>query len=501
MESIGCSPATVPVHDQPDPDKQLDAAALHQRIQQAVVNQRKAIHTIALGLAEMKRTRLYQQLGYAGLREYGEQAFGFREGKTWQLARLGEKLPRLPILDHALRTGALGWTKARTVASIATPKTEQKWVDAALRESCRTLEDMAWRALDGADPSKPEDDIEMLQYVWARMRMEALHYELLMRALQKIRKALGNPDLSTSQLLLELAERELGREDPFPAATADAAPTEVADGDQAKPGASSDDNAVVPPRGENAWHSNYRVVEKRCPTCHKAWMDTRAGPIEIERETREMIECDAEVLAGDDSAGKPGHRKSAIPPTVRRLVLARDDARCQVPGCPNHRWLDLHHILPRSKGGTHNAANLVTVCTTHHEALHRNVVAVSRSPDGTLRWRRSHGEALGVILRVDGDVAEIDHSYMSEFDGPPGTWCVLDPEYNRPFSSVEPRARGAGGAEACGEGGTVHGYSGDPPGESGEPPPSRYPRGRLEFRIGDDERAGNIEYRPRLPDG
>ena len=492
--------ASVPVRVEPDPDKKLDAAVLHRCIRQAVVSERKAIRIIALGLAEMKRTKLFQQLGYVGIVDYGREEFGFARSKTWQLARVGAQLPRFPLLDEALKTGALGWTKARIVASVATTNTEQAWVETALKTNCRKLEDMAWRASPGADPFGPEDEIEDLQYVWARVRMEALHYELLMRAMQKIRKVLGKPTLSMSQFMLELAERELARGEEAEekaeeqAAQAEEQPSEQPAEQAEEPGSSENNNAVVRQRGENAWHSNYRVVEKRCPTCHKAWMDTHGGPIVIEHETRQMIECDADVVAGDDSAGTPGHRKSAIPPSVRRAVLARDDARCQVPGCPNNRWLDLHHIVPRSKGGKHVAENLVTVCTTHHAALHRNVVSVRRGPDGQLIWKRSHGEAFGVILRMDGDVGEIEHNFLDYFDGPAGTWPLLDKDRSRPLSSVELRVReaavGKNNAHVCTEG-TDEGGA--------DPPKSRYPRGRWEFWIGDDERAGNIEYRPRLP--
>lgn len=201
------TPLSVPESTQP----RIQAESLHRLIRQAVTTERQAIREVAYGLAEMNRTQLYRELGYARLTEYGEGAFGYSRSKTFQLARIGGKLPRLPILDQALLNGDLGWTKVRTVADIATAKTEEKWVEMALLVTSRELEDMAFRARVGDLPSRPEDDIEPMQYVWVKARMEALHYELLMRALNKIRHELGDPDLSTSQLLLLLAERELER--------------------------------------------------------------------------------------------------------------------------------------------------------------------------------------------------------------------------------------------------------------------------------------------------
>lgn len=39
-----------------------------------------------------------------------------------------------------------------------------------------------------------------------------------------------------------------------------------------------------------------------------------------------------------------------IPPALRRAVLVRDQHRCQVPGCKNAAYLDLHHLscVPRA---------------------------------------------------------------------------------------------------------------------------------------------------------
>ena len=181
-------------------------------------------------------------------------------------------------------------------------------------------------------------------------------------------------------------------------------------------------------------------------------------------------------MAGDDAAGTPGHIARSIPPATRRHVLVRDGGHCQVPGCRNRRYLDLHHILPRSRGGGHAPSNLVTVCSTHHELLHRDVVQVIQDEDGSLSWERGEGEPLGVVLALEGERAEIGHDYMSEFDGPPGTWCLIETS--------------PGGA------GDEHVFV-----ESDPDAPSRFPRGRTSFVIGDGYRmARRDEYLP-MPTG
>jgi hypothetical protein len=47
-------------------------------------------------------------------------------------------------------------------------------------------------------------------------------------------------------------------------------------------------------------------------------------------------------------------------------ILERDDYRCQVPGCTCRRNLQAHHIIFRSRGGTDDEWNLITLCSSHH---------------------------------------------------------------------------------------------------------------------------------------
>ncbi len=219
-------------------DKQ-QATRLHRAICVAVRTERRAMHTIAHGLAKMKSSQYYRELGYAGLLEYAEAEFGFACRKTQQLARAGEKLHDLPKLDQAFALGALGWTKVRTVVTVATPDNEDEWLRLAAETTSRELEELVSRCRPGeAPPDLRDEDLEVLEYAWATIRFEKHHYEQLMRAAVKVRTRLGDPELSFGQILLLLAERELERGD--------------------------EDDVVATPRGENAYRENYRVIEHRC---------------------------------------------------------------------------------------------------------------------------------------------------------------------------------------------------------------------------------------------
>ena len=98
-----------------------------------------------------------------------------------------------------------------------------------------------------------------------------------------------------------------------------------------------------------------------------------AGP-RVGPDTLDHILCDGsvEVLLDRDS-GIPlavGPTTRVIPPKLRRYVVARD-GQCVVDGCDTTYRLEVHHIVPRSQGGTHDVDNLVTLCWWHHHvAIH-----------------------------------------------------------------------------------------------------------------------------------
>ncbi len=93
--------------------------------------------------------------------------------------------------------------------------------------------------------------------------------------------------------------------------------------------------------------------------------------------------------------GAPVRAKQDIAPAVRRMVLRRDNQRCRVPSCRYATFLDLHHIVPRSEGGSHHAANLLTVCGAHHRALHRGELAVQGDAGTGVRFRHADGTPYG----------------------------------------------------------------------------------------------------------
>jgi hypothetical protein len=95
-----------------------------------------------------------------------------------------------------------------------------------------------------------------------------------------------------------------------------------------------------------------------------------------------------------------GAPTSVIPPNLRRAVISRD-RHCAFPGCEQRpAACQVHHLIPRSKGGITALTNLALVCPFHHlVAIHRwgwtlalngDATSTATSPDRT-RILHSHG--------------------------------------------------------------------------------------------------------------
>lgn len=74
-----------------------------------------------------------------------------------------------------------------------------------------------------------------------------------------------------------------------------------------------------------------------------------------------------------------------IPAHLRRAVILRAGGHCEAPGCDRgEAWCHVHHIVPRSEGGTTSLENSFFGCDFHHLIMiHRWGWKIFLSSDGT----------------------------------------------------------------------------------------------------------------------
>ena len=89
-------------------------------------------------------------------------------------------------------------------------------------------------------------------------------------------------------------------------------------------------------------------------------------------------------------------RKSGYATSVVRLVWRRDGGRCRAPGCRSTRELEIHHVVHRADGGTHDVMNLILSCSSCHLAHHRGVLTITGTADEIVVHRRAETQAARV---------------------------------------------------------------------------------------------------------
>ena len=277
--------------------------------------------------AEINRRKLYRELGFSSIHLYATRALGFSRTKTYEFIRLADKLEELPRLKKRIETGEVPWTKAREVVKVATPETEDEWLKLAETKSRRELEHEVARSRAARDRDESQGELVPVPSApkaapspYVTFRLEMMSKAKLEAMIEKLMKL---HHCSREQVLMMALDAFTGESST---------------------------------RGD----SQYQVIVHRCEECGKAEVDG----VELSAAEAEQVACDSRV-------SEPGKRnKASIPPARRRAVLARDSHRCTTPGCSAKHFLEVHHIKPRSRGGSNDEANLVTLCSSCHRHLH-----------------------------------------------------------------------------------------------------------------------------------
>lgn len=435
----------------------LPARQVHDRLQKALVELSRAEHNAVLWFAEVAGRRLYRELGYSSVHLYASEALGFSKSKTSQFVRLSEALEDLPAVRQSLAAGEIGWTKARELVKVATPKNEQRWLARARKSSRRELERQVTLtrgrakaarnanpqqpvlgACDGTAPggalpdrasprdgASPGDKIASLaDYeagsleqeaaadlpVAVSLRFSPTQFARFEAQVEKIRKTAskssgGNGNSSASraahpaaglrgasredlvlfaldELLASVGQPGGSREEQpgglelgQPGGPEHGQPREVELGQTDGPSAEQPTGPEPEqPRGRKFTRVNsragnttpYQIVIYECESCGAGHVRTSRGAKKPSASALAATSCDARVL------GPGAKNRATIPPAKRRAVLARDGHQCQVKGCGNTRFLEVHHKVPRARGGTNDLDNLTTACSRCHQLVHEH---------------------------------------------------------------------------------------------------------------------------------
>jgi hypothetical protein len=274
-------------------------------------------------------------------------------------------LRTLPRVEQAFVDGRLAYSRVREVTRVACEHDEAQWLRLASELPMRVLERRVAEANGSAAPDPRTSDAAEVGWktpdvVEVRLTVRAESWALVQRAMEGARRADEGQALLSDGDALEAVAR-----DALAAQTA-AAPTEM----------------------------RRTVVLYECTTCKRTEVETGAGPIEVGDAPAATLGCGAAVI-DLEKEGRVERRGGPLPAAVARAVRLRDRDRCRVPGCSRRRYVDVHHLVERARGGVHSRKNCLCLCNTHHRMLHERQLVITGDPEGAIDFFDGTGRQVG----------------------------------------------------------------------------------------------------------
>jgi hypothetical protein len=317
--------------------------------------------------------------------------FGITTREAREYLRVAEALRELPVIRAAFARGEVTFSKVRCLTRVATASSEvgllelagvltASQLERALRVFRRITTEQACvsHELEFVDYHFAEDGSLML-----RARLAAEDGVLVVKALEAARNR-----------VLERRREERSACEGGPLEAAAPAGTERPTGVEALVDLAG---ASLEPSEESAAAESRLVVHvdaAALTTDGRGRSELENGPV-ISPETARRLGCDAEVVAQVERDGLPvsvGRSRRTVPPSLRRLLEARDEDTCCFPGCERRRHLQAHHRTHWAHGGETSLDNLVLLCWHHHRLVHEGGYTIEDDPDcGGLRFRNRYG--------------------------------------------------------------------------------------------------------------
>ncbi len=321
---------------------------------------------------EVDRRQQFLADGSRSLTDWVSARFFIRHETARQLVRVARRLSDLPELAKRFGSGDLSLDQTDAISRMATPDTEAGLIEEALGLSNAVLDRKARRA----NPPTPEDE----------------HEAHRMRALWIQRSLDGSAGRLTAQLphvdleIVETAIRDRADKIPVDPETGLFNPysARMADGLVEVCATTGDQTTVSPPQVTVHADLEALTTEERGVT------ELGSGAL-IPNETARRLSCDCVVetiIADGPQIIGVGRNSRTVPGWLRRLVYHRDGGTCVFPGCGNTNWLQVHHIVHWSKGGTTDLDNLILLCGFHHRFVHEEGCSITTSTGGAFPFRK-----------------------------------------------------------------------------------------------------------------
>src|SRR5439155_4177041 len=158
------------------------------------------------------RRRGQQVLGFARLGDYARERLGLSARELQSLAAVCKRLESLPAIRTAFEDGEVSWAQVRLLVGIATPETEQAWLELARGRTVRALAAVI-RAAGRSDAHEDEEDGDAEPRVRFRLRCPRRVARLWQETVELARRMAG-AELTQGQAAEAIAAEGLSAQPP-----------------------------------------------------------------------------------------------------------------------------------------------------------------------------------------------------------------------------------------------------------------------------------------------
>ena len=397
----------------------LSAVEVDKEIRLSVVKVKNYVALLAFYLHEVKKRKLWKELGYSSEYHYASVVCGFGRQKIGYMLHFGEQLDKYKPLRKAFADGSVGWTKVREILKIITSDSEMDLVEKAKNLTNRELEALVARTRQAEKESRRSngskggvlesgrsptpgglsrtgegDDSSMKQQRKSEIDFAPRGTEPEPR-INVTFSLTPEEHLIFSKLLKRWKQtrRETPRKEDMLRFMAGF----CTEHDAFETGGIEVENSGGAGEGK-LYRSPFEIVIHECPDCGKSSVGTGKGEYTVVQSLVERARCDGkEFLPEPGGAEAPGPAaahpcpqpvrarpapRGTVTPALRRKIFHRDRGVCRTPCCLNSMFLEIHHIKPVSHGGRNDESNMILLCSACHKHVHEKRMKIAGShPD------------------------------------------------------------------------------------------------------------------------
>ena len=294
-------------------------------------------------LQKLDHHKVHYKMGYKSLFEYCTTCLNLSESTSYSLINVARKSKKVPELKKEIQKGTITLSKAKKITSVIKPENKDQWLELAKTATQNQIEKEVAKVSPKLTLSQElryiheskevKEKVQINKSSPTRVQLQLGISEKVMLKIRRAQDLLSQKRQRPTDLesvLDEVLSFYLEKKDPV----------EKAKGKLSRKDVNMKDKSV------------------------RDSTSTR-----MERPNSKSVGVKKSVLKN----------RKPLPAKTKHLLYLKAKGQCthvnfQGERCKEMRFLDIHHIFPKSKGGGDHLGNLTLLCRGHHRMVHEQKI-------------------------------------------------------------------------------------------------------------------------------